>query len=88
VPPSLQQLWWREAPVDGRTTMSSEAVCQAVRSWVVVGNFKKMCICYFYDFYGVIQEYFGYTLAFSDKLPNLILMKWDPSVADISPVKK
>jgi hypothetical protein len=39
VPPSIQQLWLREAPVDGRTTMSSESVCQVARSWVDVGIF-------------------------------------------------
>jgi KaiC/GvpD/RAD55 family RecA-like ATPase len=26
-----------EAPVDGKTTMSSESVCQVARSWVDVG---------------------------------------------------
>jgi hypothetical protein len=38
VPPSIQQLWCREAPVDGRTTMSSESVCNVARSWVEVGS--------------------------------------------------
>jgi hypothetical protein len=39
VPPSIQQLWSREAPVDGRTTMCSESACQVARSWVNVGSF-------------------------------------------------
>ena len=39
VPPSIQQLWKREAPVDGRTAMSSESVCQVALSWVDVGSF-------------------------------------------------
>jgi hypothetical protein len=39
VPPSIQQLWYREAPVDGRTTMSSKSVWQVVCSWVDVGSF-------------------------------------------------
>jgi hypothetical protein len=38
VPPSVQQMWWREAPVDGRATMSNESVCQVARSWVEVGS--------------------------------------------------
>ena len=29
---SIQQLWYHEAPVDGRTTMSSESVCQVAHS--------------------------------------------------------
>jgi hypothetical protein len=28
------------APVDGRTTMSSESLCQVARSWVNVGGFR------------------------------------------------
>ena len=41
VPPTIQRFWYREAPVDGRTTMSSEFVCQVSRSWVEVGSFQK-----------------------------------------------
>jgi hypothetical protein len=33
-PSSTQQFWWREAPVDGRTAMSSESLCQVAHSWV------------------------------------------------------
>jgi hypothetical protein len=40
VPPFIQQLWWREVPVDGRTTMSGEAVCQVAHRWVEVGSFN------------------------------------------------
>jgi hypothetical protein len=39
VPPSIQQLWQREAPVDSRTTMSTESVCHVARCWVDVGSF-------------------------------------------------
>jgi hypothetical protein len=39
VPPFIQQLWWREAPVDGRNIMSSDSVCQVARSWVDMGSF-------------------------------------------------
>jgi hypothetical protein len=44
VPPSIQQLWLRKAPVDGRTTMSSESVCQVARSWVDVGSFHTRLV--------------------------------------------
>jgi hypothetical protein len=37
--PSIQQLWYHKAPVDGRTTMSSESVCQVARSWVDMVSF-------------------------------------------------
>jgi hypothetical protein len=37
-PPSIQQLWYHEAPVYGTTTMSSESVRQVARSWVDVGS--------------------------------------------------
>jgi hypothetical protein len=39
VPLSIQQLWYRKAPVDVRTSMSNESVCQVSRSWVDVGSF-------------------------------------------------
>jgi hypothetical protein len=42
--PSIQQLCWREAPVDGRTTMSSESVCQVAHSRVDVGNFHTCLV--------------------------------------------
>jgi hypothetical protein len=35
---SIQQLWERKAPVDGRITMSIESLCQVSRSWVDVGS--------------------------------------------------
>jgi hypothetical protein len=43
VPPSIQQVLCHEAPVDGRTTISSESVCQVARSWVDVCSFH-MCL--------------------------------------------
>jgi len=38
MPPSIQQLWLHKALVDGRTTMSSESMCQVACSWVDVGS--------------------------------------------------
>jgi hypothetical protein len=37
--PSIQQLWYHEAPVEGKNTMYSESVCHVARSWVDVGSF-------------------------------------------------
>jgi hypothetical protein len=50
VPPSIQQLWQRKSPVDGRTTMSSESVCQVSRSWVDVDSFHKCLLIIFMIF--------------------------------------
>jgi hypothetical protein len=50
MPPSIQQLWLREAPVDGRTTMSRESVCQVTRSWVDVSNFHTRLVVGFMIF--------------------------------------
>jgi hypothetical protein len=50
------------APLDGRITMSSESVCQVVRSWVVMGSLHMCLVVRLYDFYSVSPEYFGYTL--------------------------
>jgi hypothetical protein len=47
VPPPIQQLWKREAPVDDRTTMSSESVCQVARSWVDVGSLHTRLVVRF-----------------------------------------
>jgi hypothetical protein len=41
--------------------MSSEALCQVAHSWVDMGKFSHTFIYYFYDFYSVSPEYFGYT---------------------------
>ena len=41
VPPSAQQLCYRQAKVDGRTTMFSESACQVSRRWDEVGSFYK-----------------------------------------------
>jgi hypothetical protein len=59
VPPSIQQLWYREAPVHGRTTMSSESLCQVARGR---GQFSHAFSGEVYDFYSVSPEYFGYTI--------------------------
>ena len=37
--PSIQQLWEREAPVDGRTTTFNESVCQVAHNGLEVGSF-------------------------------------------------
>jgi hypothetical protein len=39
LPSSIQQMWYREAPVDGRTTMSSESVCQVARNWTDITDY-------------------------------------------------
>jgi hypothetical protein len=44
---SIQQLWQHEAPVDGRTTMSCESVCQVARSWVDLGSFHTHLVVRF-----------------------------------------
>jgi hypothetical protein len=54
--------WAVFTPVDGRTTMSSESVCQVARSWVDVGSFHTRFGREVYEFYSVSPEYFGYTL--------------------------
>jgi hypothetical protein len=51
VPPSKQQLWKREAPVDGRTTMSSESVCQVARSWVDMSSFHMRLVVRFMNIF-------------------------------------
>jgi hypothetical protein len=44
VPPPLQQLWYWELPVDGRTPICRESVCQVARSWVEVCSFyTRLC---------------------------------------------
>jgi hypothetical protein len=50
VQPSIQQLWKREAPIDGRTTMSTESVCQVARSCMEVGSFHKRLVVRFMIF--------------------------------------
>jgi hypothetical protein len=52
VPPSIHQLWYSEAPVDCRTTMSSESVWQVARSWVdgrSVHTFLFGVVCFAID---------------------------------------
>jgi hypothetical protein len=52
VPPSVQQLRQREAPVDG-----SKSVCHVARSWMDVGSFHTFS-GEVYDFCSVSPEYF------------------------------
>jgi hypothetical protein len=59
VPPYIQQLWQREAPVDGRTTMSSESVCQVARSWVEVGSFHTCLVVRFMIFTASVWNILG-----------------------------
>jgi hypothetical protein len=56
VPPPIQQLWWREAPVDGRTTMSIESVCLVARSWVEVGSFHNRLVVRFVIFAASVRN--------------------------------
>jgi hypothetical protein len=56
VPPSLQQLCYREAPADGRTTMSSESVCHVARSWVEVGSFHTRLVVRFKIFTASVRN--------------------------------
>jgi hypothetical protein len=57
VPPSIQQLWYREAPVDCRTTMSSESVCQAARSWQDVCSFHTRLFGVWYFAIASVREF-------------------------------
>jgi hypothetical protein len=50
VPPHIWQLWKCKAPVDGRTTMSSESVCQVACSWAEVGSFHTPLVVRFMIF--------------------------------------
>jgi hypothetical protein len=77
VPPSIQQLWQREAPVAGRTTMSSEPACQVARSWMDVGSFHKRLFWVVYVTCGVSPEYSGYTLVCRRK-PLSVILRWYP----------
>jgi hypothetical protein len=56
VPPSIQQLWLREAPVYSRTSMSSESVCQVARSWVGVGSFHRRLVVMFMIFTASVRN--------------------------------
>jgi hypothetical protein len=51
-------LWQYETPVDGRTTMSSESVCQVSRSWVVVGSFQTGLELRFINFTESVRNIF------------------------------
>jgi hypothetical protein len=57
VPPSIQQLWWREAPVDGRTAMSIDSVCQVACSWVDVGSLHMRLFGVVYFAIDSVQEF-------------------------------
>jgi hypothetical protein len=50
LPPTIQQLFYREAPVNRRTTMSSESVRQVACSWVDVGSFHMRLVVRFMIF--------------------------------------
>jgi hypothetical protein len=73
-PPSLQQLWLREASADGGTTMSSESVCQVAPSWADVGSSHKAFSGEIYEFYGVSSVYFGYKLVFYFGVANGLIL--------------
>jgi hypothetical protein len=48
-----------QAPVDGRTTMSSESVCQVTRSWVDVGSFHTRLVVRFMNFTASVRNILG-----------------------------
>jgi uncharacterized protein YdiU (UPF0061 family) len=50
LPQTIQQLFYREAPVNRRTTISSESVCQLACSWVNVGSFHTRLVVRFMIF--------------------------------------
>jgi hypothetical protein len=56
VPAPIQLLWYSEAPVDGRATMSSESVCQVARSWVDVGSFHTRLVVRFVIFTASVRN--------------------------------
>jgi hypothetical protein len=56
VPPSIQQLWYHKAPVDGRTAMSSESMCQVASSWVGVGSFHTCLVVRFMTFTASVRN--------------------------------
>jgi hypothetical protein len=47
----------REALVDGRTTMSTESVCQVARSWVDVGSFHTRLFGVVYFAIASVREF-------------------------------
>jgi hypothetical protein len=70
VPPSIQQLRDCEAPVDGRTTMSSESVRQVKRNWADVSSYYTRLVGVAY-FAIITPGISGYTLVHSSFLQNL-----------------
>jgi hypothetical protein len=75
VSPSIQQLWQREAPVDCRTTMSSESVCQVARSWVDVGSFHKRLVVIFINFTASVRNIL-YTPSYLSKICRAMVAAW------------
>jgi hypothetical protein len=59
--PYILQSCSRETPVDSRTTMSGEAVCQVARSWVDVDSFHTRLLVSFMNFTGSVQNIFDTT---------------------------
>jgi hypothetical protein len=56
MPPFIQKMWLREAPVGGRTIMYSESMCQVARSWVDVSNFHKRLFIMFMNFTAPVRN--------------------------------
>jgi hypothetical protein len=52
----IQQLRYRKEPADGRTTISSESVCQFLRRWVDVGSFHIRLVVKFMIFTASVQD--------------------------------
>jgi hypothetical protein len=58
--------------------MSSESVFQVARSWMDVGSLHKRLFIIFMIFYRTSQEYFAYTLVFTQ---GRIVGWWKTSVS-------
>jgi hypothetical protein len=56
MPPFIQQLCYSEASVDGRTTMSSESVCQVARISVDVVSFHSRLVVSFKIFRASVRN--------------------------------
>jgi hypothetical protein len=59
--PFIQQLWQCKATFDGRTTTSSESVCQVARSWVDVGSFHTRLFGVVYFAIALVREFLDTT---------------------------
>jgi hypothetical protein len=75
MPPSVQKLWYLDTPVDGSTTISSESVCQAARSWMDVGSLLKRLVVRFMIFTASVRNILE-TTSYALVLFFRLLMLW------------